>query len=184
MALHLRPVVPDDDPFLFALYAGTRADELADWGWDATTTEVFLRMQFLAQRRHYEAELPGAEGQIVEREGRVVGRLVVLRTDEEIRLADITLLPKARGAGIGTTLIGGLLAEATAAGKPVRLTVARENRARRLYERLGFATIVDDGIRLIMEWTPSAEGAAGTNTTAWNVDHKIAPAPATRRSGA
>jgi predicted GNAT family acetyltransferase len=47
-----------------------------------------------------------------------------------------------------------VMAEASAAGKPVRIYVERFNRALRLYERLGFRTIGDTGVYYHMEWRP------------------------------
>jgi predicted GNAT family acetyltransferase len=47
--------------------------------------------------------------------------------------------PEVRGAGLTTRLLTGLVADASRAGVPVRLTVARDNDARRLCARLGFA---------------------------------------------
>jgi ribosomal protein S18 acetylase RimI-like enzyme len=51
-------------------------------------------------------------------------------------------------------LIKDLLTEAERAGKPVSLHVAKDNRARRLYERLGFETLEDTGIYFKMESRP------------------------------
>ena len=47
-----------------------------------------------------------------------------------------------------------------AASKPVRLHVEPSNPARRLYERLGFTRIADQGLYWLMEWSPP--GAVGT----------------------
>ena len=48
-----------------------------------------------------------------------------------------------------------LLAEAVTAGKPVRLHVEQANPARRLYQRLGFEQIEDQGIYLLLECKPA-----------------------------
>lgn len=154
MSVTLRPTEPADRDFLFALYASTRQDELAAWGWDAAQGDVFLAMQFRAQEQHYATTWPHAAHRVVCLGGEPVGRLIVAREDGEIRLADIALLPAHRGAGIGARLIGDLLAEAARVGRPVRLHVARDNRARRLYERLGFTPVADDGVYLLMECRP------------------------------
>ena len=45
-----------------------------------------------------------------------------------------------------------LQAEASAAGKPLRIHVERFNPALRLYERLGFRLVEDRGIYLFLEW--------------------------------
>lgn len=143
-AITLRPVRPDDQDFLFQLYASTRAAELALLDWGETQRAVFLRAQFDAQRRDYSARFSVEGHQIILSDGQPAGRIWIARSAEEIRLVDLALLPTARGLGIGTYLIKDLIAEAKATGKPLRLSVPKHNEAaRRLYERLGF-TVTDD----------------------------------------
>ena len=47
-----------------------------------------------------------------------------------------------------------LLDEAAGAGLPVNIHVERMNRALRLYRRLGFVEIEDQGVYLLMRWSP------------------------------
>ena len=150
----LRPVREDDEPFLREVYASSRAEELAALDWDETQKAQFLRMQFEAQREFYRTQFPNAGFQVIEVENVPVGRLYVDRRDDEIRIVDIALLPACRNAGIGGQLLGDLLAEAAAAGKPVRIHVERFNRALGFYERLGFKQTGDNGVYYLMEWTP------------------------------
>ncbi|HVT19106.1 MAG TPA: GNAT family N-acetyltransferase [Thermoanaerobaculia bacterium] len=152
--LTLRPIVLDDLPFLYEVYAGTRAEEMAAVPWSEEQKQAFLRMQFDLQRRFYEENFPDAEYSIVLLDGRPAGRLYVHRRPDEIRLIDIALLPEHRGAGHGTALLRRLFGEATAAGKPLRIHVERFNPALRLYQRLGFTQIADQGVYLLMEWVP------------------------------
>ncbi len=71
-----------------------------------------------------------------------VGRLYLARLTDEIRIVDIAIMPEHRGRGIASRLLSpDVIAEAEAAGLPVRLHVEHWNRARHLYERLGFRTI-------------------------------------------
>lgn len=154
---NLRSVTPGDDAFLFELYASTRAGELAAWGWSAAQQEPFLRMQWLAQKRGYEARYPSEGHHIIELGGRPVGRLWVVRGEHALRLVDVTLLPANRGSGLGTGLLRSLQEEAVAAGKPLRLSVARDNPARRLYARLGFNPVAGaepDAPHAALEWVP------------------------------
>lgn len=151
MPVTLRAATADDEAFLYELYASTRAEEMAAFGWDEPQREMFLRMQFNAQRQHY-ADFSNADHRIILRDVQPVGRLLVLRLEAEFCLADIALLPAERGAGLGARLLGELLAEAAQAGKPVTLHVAHGNRARRLYERLGFVPTGDDGVYCAMRW--------------------------------
>ncbi|MBJ6760450.1 GNAT family N-acetyltransferase [Myxococcaceae bacterium JPH2] len=136
----LRSVTPEDSPFLFALYASTRAEELAAWGWAPAQSDAFLRLQWLAQQRDWSLRFPGAEHHVVLHDGRPAGRLLVSRAEdaEAWRLVDVSLLPEHRGAGLGTHLLKSLQAEAARAGRPLHLSVRGDNPARRLYARLGF----------------------------------------------
>ena len=152
----LRPAHADDEPFLYEVYAGTRADELAQLDWDAGQKGQFLRMQFTAQRDFYRAQFPAAEFMVIMAQDQSVGRLYVDRREDEIRIVDIALLPAHRNAGIGSRLLGDLLTEAAEDGKPVRIHVERFNPALRLYERLGFTQKGDNGVYYLMEWLPDA----------------------------
>lgn len=152
--ISLRAVIPEDKAFLFEVYRNTRAEEMAAWGWDAVQQDAFLRMQFNAQQQAYEMEGGQAETEIILFEGQPIGQLIVTRTDDEVRLTDIALLTEYRSGGIGTALIKALFDEATGAGKTVRLHVLKNNRAMRLYERLGFKTTGESGMHFQMEWNP------------------------------
>jgi len=160
-ATALRSIEPGDESFLFALYADTRKDELDAWGWSAEQREAFLRQQFEAQQRSYAVQFPDAEHQIILRDGQPIGRILVHRTETEFRLVDISLMASSRGSGIGTRLIRNLLEEALTAATPVRLHVLTNNPAARLYHRLGFRVISDDGLYLGME-TTARSGNAGS----------------------
>jgi ribosomal protein S18 acetylase RimI-like enzyme len=152
--LTLRPIRPEDEGFLFQVYASTRLDELAALGWSAVQREAFLRMQFRAQQQSYLAQFPKADFTIILYDEYPIGRLYIERRAHEVRGIDIALLPEYRQAGIGTAILQGLLAEAARDGKPFRIHVEKLNRAQRLYERLGFTTIEDDGAYRAMEWRP------------------------------
>ncbi len=66
----------------------------------------------------------------------------------------VALQAEFRGAGIGTRLLRALLDEARARGvAAVSLSVQDANPARRLYERLGFVPVRDDGEMAVMRLT-------------------------------
>jgi GNAT superfamily N-acetyltransferase len=115
---------------------------------------MFLKMQFSAQRRHYEIAFPDADHKIILSDSRRIGRILLFRTQREIRLVDIALLPEYRGNGIGASLIRGIFEEAEQAGKPVTLHVGKLDRAARLYKRLGFSITSDTGTHYKMECRP------------------------------
>lgn len=151
-ALTFRPVIPEDEEFLFKLYSTTRRDELAQWGWNEEQKEAFLKLQFKAQQYSYGCQYAPEDAQLILLSNLPVGRMIVVRTDEEMRLADIALLPEYYGGGIGTFLIKNLLTEADKAAKPVRLRVYKSNgRAVRFYERLGFIVRDENELSFSME---------------------------------
>lgn len=153
-AIRLRPVVPEDEQFLYEVYRSARADELAHIPWDEAQLKAFLKMQLYARDQSYRMHYPELEDHVILSQNESVGRLIVVRTDEQIRLADIALLPEHRHAGIGTSLIKELMVEAQVSGKPLRLQVEKPNgQARRLYERLGFAATGENLTHFQMEYT-------------------------------
>ena len=152
MSITYRAIEPADDDFLLRVYASTRAEELALVPWDDAQREAFLKMQFAAQHHHYRERYPDAAYQIIFLNQHAIGRLYVARLDEELRIIDITILPEHRGGGVGTSIIKGLLDEAAAAGKAVRIYVESFNPSLRLFERLGFTKVDEHGVNFLTEW--------------------------------
>lgn len=147
-----------DHHHLVAVYASTRADELDQFGWDETQRAAFVLMQFTAQDRHYRQHFPDAAFQVIEVTGRRAGRLIVARGADDIRIVDIALLAAYRGRGVGTALLVMILAEGAATQRRVSVHVERANRARSLYQRLGFVTVSDRDPYLLLEWASSQTG--------------------------
>lgn len=150
--LALRPVVDDDQTFLRQVYASTRAPELEQVPWSAEQKAAFCDMQFTAQDTHYRANYATAEYFVIEREGVPAGRLYVDRRSGAIHIIDIALLPEHRGAGLGTSLLKELMAEAEAGGKKVTIYVEKFNPALSLYRRLGYQHVEELGVYYLMEW--------------------------------
>lgn len=151
-------------PFLLALYASTRADELARAGWPPDAQRAFAAQQFGAQHKYYRTFYPDAEWLIVERDGEPLGRLYLDRSDQELRIVDISLIPSYRGKGLGTAMLRDLLAHAAASGRRVSLQVDAANRASALYRRLGFEQVGEPGVYLALEWRPGASNRPQANT--------------------
>ncbi|MCX6950883.1 MAG: GNAT family N-acetyltransferase [Verrucomicrobia bacterium] len=149
---YLRPVGPADGAFLFRLYATTRAEELAAWGWPPAQQEMFLQTQFIARSRGHAAAYPAARGSIILQNEIAVGTCLVSEAGDHVHLVNLALLPEHRGAGLGRSLIESLQSLAAETGRPLRLTVANGNRALRLYARLGFIVTSQDEVNMRMEW--------------------------------
>jgi ribosomal protein S18 acetylase RimI-like enzyme len=160
--LTLRPCLPEEGEFLYQVYASTREEELARVPWNDAEKDAFLRMQFHAQHTHYHTHYADADYQIILRSGVPIGRIYVHRAADEISLMDIALLPAWRGCGIGTRLIRAVLDEADRAGTLTSLYVELSNPAMRLYSRLGFTRIKEEGLYWRMERQPPEVAAAGS----------------------
>jgi len=155
----LRPVAASDEPLLLEIYASTRAEEMAMVPWTREQQDAFVRMQFTSQQEHYKKLQPDANHDIILLHGRPVGRLYVARTNERIEIMDITLLPQDRNSGVGSRLIKGLMDEASPS-RPLRIYVETFNPSLRLFERLGFKAVDEQGFHLLMEWVPHTSSPA------------------------
>jgi len=153
--LSQRPVTGEDQRFLLELYISTRADEFAPFGWDQRQLEALLRMQFEAQRNSYRMYYPDAEQRIIQHEGQDVGQLTVDNTAGRVLLVDISILPRYRKCGIGTSVLTGLLNGSQSRGEKVVLNVLRNSSAVRLYSRLGFDKVGETDTHWEMVWMPS-----------------------------
>jgi len=156
--LTYRDLVAEDLPFIAALYASTRTEELEPTGWPEEVKSAFLAQQHDAQHRHYQAHYPGAEWLIVERDGAAIGRIYLHERETEVRLIDIALLPANRRAGVGGAMIGDLIEWADALSKSISLHVEPNNPIRPYYLRLGFVSLGMAGAYEAMERLPG--GAA------------------------
>jgi ribosomal protein S18 acetylase RimI-like enzyme len=151
--VELRPVSPNDDQFLLAIYTSTREDELSQAEWIEGQKEMFVRWQFDLQRREYDARFPDAAYHVILVDQRPAGRIWIGSDDEQIRLLDIALLPEFQNRGVGTTLLRQLMEYAGKTGKALRhMVFVLNNNGKRFYERLGFVTIEDLGAYQHMEW--------------------------------
>lgn len=156
-AIALRDAVAEDISFLARLYADTRRQEVSAWGWPPEQQEWFLRMQFDAQRRSYQANFPNAADRIVLKDDEPIGRILISRDTEIMRLIDIALVEEQRRLGVGTHLLLNLLEECHSRSCALHLQVAQGNPAMRLYERLGFVQTGGDPMYLQMEWKPTPQ---------------------------
>lgn len=150
--MRLRPDTPADRALLRRVYASTREIEMGLVDWPDAQKQAFLDMQFEAQDRHYRGAYPEAAFLVVEHEGVPAGRLVVDRGGDAIHIVDLALLPTHRGQGLGGALLQELIDEGRATRRPVRIYVERSNRARSLYDRLGFVVIGEGDVHHLMEW--------------------------------
>ena len=139
----LREATRDDEALLYALHRdGLREYVELTWGWEEEW-----------QRAHFAGQYRAAANAVIVRPGtppRAIGRLSLTRHWRSVYLRDIELLASERNRGIGGAIIGAILSLGRSTGRRVELQVLKCNPAQRLYERMGFRVIGDDGTRLRM----------------------------------
>jgi ribosomal protein S18 acetylase RimI-like enzyme len=150
--LTLRPVEQCDEAFLLRVYGSTREQELAQVPWNAEQKQQFVRMQYEAQKAHYATEHPRATHTVICCNGTASGRLYLDRSGEDFHILDITLLPEYRSRGNGSILLRQIMTEAKQADKPVSIFVETFNPSLRLFQRLGFSPVRQEGFHLLMRW--------------------------------
>lgn len=154
----LRPAKPDDEDFLLRVFRSTREDELALTAWDDAQKEDFIRMQYAAQQADYTARFPDGEYAVILYGDTPAGRIWIGRSDAEIRLLDIALLPEFQKRGIGTHLLNALIAESNRVRKPLRHSVFKFNTdAFSFYQRLCFRMTGECAAYVFLERSPDPD---------------------------
>lgn len=123
MVVETREVCEEDELFLFNLYASSRQEELAPWGWSEAEKYGFLRMQFYLQQKSYKMQYPNMERKIIMSAGVGIGQISTAQAKGEMVLLDMALLPAYQGQGIGTTLLAELQHEAAKVGVPIQVFI-------------------------------------------------------------
>jgi ribosomal protein S18 acetylase RimI-like enzyme len=144
----LRPIGREDEPFLFNVFTSVHGPTLAMADLPEEQVKGLLRMQFTAQHSQYQSQYPSADFDIVLVEGAAAGCLYALRGPEDFVLIDISLLPDYRNSGIGTSLVADLINQAKHEKRPLTAHVRKDNPAWRLWQKLGFEAVGDDGVFL------------------------------------
>ncbi len=151
--LLLEEVTAADVPFLWLML--TYAASMSNAGLDAVATaqeDPYLATYVQGWGR------PGDSGFVAWRDGARIGaawhRLggpaehAMKLANAEVPEISIAVLPTERGSGVGAALLGALIERARGSYPALVLSVRRENRARRLYERSGFAVTREIGNRV------------------------------------
>jgi ribosomal protein S18 acetylase RimI-like enzyme len=143
--LLIRPARPEDEAFMRATHhAGFRDVVERQFGpWDEAQ-----------QDRFFDGFLRDHRADIVELDGVPCGYLALTELDDLVFVNEIVVHPDFQGRGIGRTLLESVIAK----GKSVRLGVLFENRARALYEQLGFTIVGQNATHHLMLHADAPEG--------------------------
>jgi ribosomal protein S18 acetylase RimI-like enzyme len=102
------------------------------------------------QRANFAAQWKREEVRIISVDGKDAGWLQVADLPTEIRLQKFFVSPEYQRSGIGSDILSNLLATWRSTGKRIVLRVLKNNPARRLYERCGFAVIAEEDVTFRM----------------------------------
>jgi ribosomal protein S18 acetylase RimI-like enzyme len=148
-AIDLRPGTSEDYQFALELYLEAMrpyTEELMVW--DETK-----------QRRSFSQQWKTPNVTVITLRREAAGWLQVAESPAEIWLYQFFVSPEHQRRGIGTAVLHRLLAEWSKRPTSVRLTVLKNNPARRLYERCGFEVVAEIGIKFEMRlWLPRRAG--------------------------
>jgi RimJ/RimL family protein N-acetyltransferase len=124
--VRLRPATEADSEFCFRLNETSLREYVEPiYGWNDDEQRTYHDAWFEQERLMM----------IEDDEGAPIGVLDVSDEGDHLYLSRMELIPEAQGRGVGTAVVGDLLAR----GRDVRLHVFTNNvRAQRFYERLGF----------------------------------------------
>jgi GNAT superfamily N-acetyltransferase len=159
--LKLRPVRPEDEPFLRELRAQVDAERLGLRSWgeeDHVLVRTLLDHQFNAHAGHHRRAQARRDTQdcIIELGGLAVGRFILAQDGKEVYLADIAVHHDHRGKGLGQAVIEGTKAECEQSKRKLRLHVELLNPALQFYGQLGFRIVERNPLFALMEWVPSS----------------------------
>lgn len=128
-----RRATQEDVAWLLALRERTMREHLAASGINPSQSEALERLLYRFDVA--EVLLEGVKP---------IGLLKVDRSGPEWRIIQIQIDPELQRTGTGSIVLGELIREAEDNGVSLALDVLKTNRARRLYERLGFSVIGED----------------------------------------
>jgi ribosomal protein S18 acetylase RimI-like enzyme len=104
------------------------------------------------QQEHFDGRWNPSISRIVTVHGENVGLLAFEEREHFIWIDEIVLVTAWRGRGVGTKILSGLMSDARARAKPLRLQVLHDNiGAIRLYESLGFKQMESSETHHVME---------------------------------
>ncbi|WP_341677319.1 GNAT family N-acetyltransferase [Niveibacterium sp. SC-1] len=145
MPISLRPAIGQD--FEFAFEAKRQAlgpHILARWNWDES-------FQLDLHRQRW-GERPWS---IIEASEVAIGTSIWEREDH-IRFGEFYLLPSHQPKGIGSSLLGQVIARSDEVTLPIRLQYLKWNPVGALYRRHGFKLVSENEIHYFLEREPSS----------------------------
>ncbi|WP_417624169.1 hypothetical protein [Paremcibacter congregatus] len=157
-----------DRGFLYDLYIATqRRDPIELDHRDTQKNAFFLRQQFSIQLQHYHQNYKCADFLLIKARGKPVGRLFLEERFFELRILDLSLMPRERNKGYRQKIIHGILRRAEETGRSIRVHVDKDSSLRQRYLDLGFKITEHRGRYDFMQWVPEVNVSKNYSITDW-----------------
>lgn len=144
MEIVLRPAVAEDFEYCKRLYFSEMDWIIEELSLDRGRQAATLRQEWIPE-----------EVRIITLDGADVGWLQCISSSEGLFLMQIFVDGPFQNQGVGTEVMNRLISEAAQANQPMILAVAKINPALRLYQRLGFQTVLEDERKYYMRRDPN-----------------------------
>jgi ribosomal protein S18 acetylase RimI-like enzyme len=103
----------------------------------------------------YKGKYPAKEVQVIQYEGKDIGRLRVVRSKEEIYIGGIQILPEFQSKGIGSAVVKDLIEESEELKIPITLEVHGVNTSANIfYSKLGFKFVEQKKNQSVLKYSP------------------------------
>lgn len=144
----LRQATEDDQVFLFNVVHVAMSPVRT-----ATNPDKIVDME--KELAEYKEKYPAEKVQVIQYEGKDVGRLRVVKSKEEIYIGGIQLLPEFQGKGIGSAVIKDLIKESEELKIPITLEVHQVNiAANAFYTKLDFKFVEKKNNKSVLKYYP------------------------------
>ena len=153
----LRPLAESEQDFWRAVFFDVSRDYFAILNLPENDLHQLLEAQYRAQTKHYAEYYPQAANSVILFENERAGRVILSTEEDDLHLIDIAVVKNFRNRGIGTQVLRWLFEESRRTKLPIRFYVEKNNRAFRLYERMGFLKIADLESHHQMQWLCAEE---------------------------
>jgi RimJ/RimL family protein N-acetyltransferase len=152
----MRPERPEDDDFLFRLFAADNTEILRLAGFSDEVIEKLITFQYRSQTATYRGMFPDAAYSIVAFDGEEIGRFIEHDETDVVYFVDFVLFPEHRAKGLGSALTYALMQEWAAKGRGTRVKVMINNEpSLKMCRKLGFVQGEPDEMAYVeLRWYP------------------------------
>jgi GNAT superfamily N-acetyltransferase len=151
-----RPEHPEDEPFLFRLFAAHNSAVLRQSGIPAEMIDSLMEFQFRSQMKTYRTLYPDAIYSIISWNGDEVGRFIEYDETGVVYFVDFLLDPEYQAKGLGPAITWALMQEWAARGCGTRVEVRVTNEpCLKMCRKLGFSEGKPDARAYVeLRWYP------------------------------